>query len=446
MLSKKMLNNLKLGLYSLSLFNISINVESVYASDVENISVQNLDSAITIYDMDSGSFISYSTLLNNSDSFEKICIKVFSDCYQYDFSFLNCCRNLTRLEIYNLNGGIDLSFLDGMSNLSKLVIYEKVPFSNDNLSNIRKCENLEYLSINSPGYLDVLWLLELEKLNNLMLYNCVYENISMLSSCNGLKILQMKLDEGIPSNLFESMTFLKKLKLDVSTTCSVDYKKLIFLDELKFENPKSYTIAVDFTTGDFNTLTENNVKITALKNNVNLMSEVCLINAKLDDIVSSLNILSDDTDQEKLNKILIYVCNSLSYDDKIVGSKNSYFLGYKHYERGLLYTALEDSDNAICGNYAALVSALAKRVGLKCIYLQNKEHAWNLVKIDDVYYGLDATFIDCKYSNVANLFESGNYDLDWYLVPLDSLNDSFHISNKNPVLSSNKVLQKKILM
>ena len=91
MLSKKMLNNLKLGLYSLSLFNISINVESVYASDVENISVQNLDSDITIYDMDSGSFISYSTLLNNSDSLEKICIKVFSDCYQYDFSFLTIC-------------------------------------------------------------------------------------------------------------------------------------------------------------------------------------------------------------------------------------------------------------------------------------------------------------------------------------------------------------------
>lgn len=438
--NKKILNNLKIGLYSFSLLNMSLNPENVYANDCRIVSFQEDEQMFRIYDKDSGSFISYNTLINEGLSLDRLYIEVASDFS--DFSFLKSCPNLSVLEIYSLEGSIDLSFLDEMDNLSKLTIYEKVPFSNDNLEHIRRCKKLNYLSLNTAGCLDVSWLLELENLKDLMLYNVTYKNINRLSSCRWLETLKIKVDEEIPDDLFASMTFLKKLILEVSDTCNIDYQKLTFLDELEFLFSKSYTVAVDFTTEDYNILKASDVKITALDKKKDIMDEICSVNNKLDKIVDSLRVLPDDTDQEKLDKILIYVLDCLAYDQKLINSKYTYILGYKHYERGLLYSSLEDSKNAICGNYASLVSALAKRVGLKCIYLQNDNHAWNVVKVDDVYYGVDATFLDCEYSDAADRLRLGNHSMDWYLVPLNELNDAFHTSNKKVFLGNNKVLKK----
>lgn len=444
MFNKRILNNLKIGLYSLTLFNSVINVDNTYADDFRIVSFQNEDQSINIYDMDSCQFISYDDLLSKKDTVEKLHIEVSGG--GSDLSFLEECSELTCLEVYNFSGSIDLSFLEKMSDLSSLTIYEKVPFSVNNLSLVGRCKNLDYLSINSPGYLDMSHLLNLENLNSLMLYNCMYQNIYLLKNMSSLEHLRIKLDEEIPGDLFSDMTFLKELKLNVTDTCNIDYKKLTYLEELNFEFSKSYTIAIYFTTDDFNILRANGVKVRALNGKKDLTDEVYLVNNKLDEIVSKLNVLDSDTDQKKLDKVLIYVLDNLNYDRGMINSKYTYALGYKHYEKGLLYQALEDNQNAICGNYAALVSALAKRVGLACIYLQNDEHAWNLVKIDGIYYGIDATFLDQKYRDASKRLKAGNYNMDWYLVPLNRFIDKTHTSNKSPVLSSNtdKPFQKRI--
>ena len=84
----------------------------------------------------------------------------------------------------------------------------------------------------------------------------------------------------------------------------------------------------------------------------------------------------------------------------------------RFYENGFLYGALE-MDSAICGNYAALLTALCRRVGINSYCLCNSEHAWNMVEIDDNNYFTDSTLLDNNYISVTikGLFVDKNEEI-----------------------------------
>lgn len=426
------LKNLKIAFYSFCLVNMTLNSKHTYISNARVITSDNRD--IRIYDISSNSFneMEISNMTEESFMRDSLHIDLFTD--NCDLSFLANFSSLKKLEVYNLEGCLNLDFLKYVSDLEELSIYERKSYSNSNLNKIGNCSNIKKLSVNSPGYFDLSVLRGMPNLENLLLYNSVYTNLDVLSECNKLEKLQIKLDEAIPRSLFESIPNLKVLNLEVCDTCNINYQKLTFLDELNFVFPKSYTIAMDFTMEDLNVLKSNGVKVTAkYKNNtMDAIDEVMSIDCKLNEIVRSLNMLSTDTEQEKLDKILIYVIEHLDYDNE---ASNNSVRAYRYYEKGLLYKSI-DSDKSICGNYAALVHALAKRSGLDSIYLQNSIHAWNLVKINGVYYGVDATFLDQGYNDAIVRIKNKTYGMDWYLIPLNKMNSDLHRSEKVPVLSS----------
>lgn len=151
-------------------------------------------------------------------------------------------------------------------------------------------------------------------------------------------------------------------------------------------------------------------------------------------MIKELPITKNSTEIEKLDAILIYVTNHLEYDEKIndMISQNQDIQAraFSFYKEGLLYGALE-KNTAICGNYASLLKALGKRLGLNIKYIENKIHAWNLVELNKTFYLVDPTFLDANYTNVEDKIKNDKEQLKWYKENINNIQDQWHkISGK----------------
>lgn len=61
------------------------------------------------------------------------------------------------------------------------------------------------------------------------------------------------------------------------------------------------------------------------------------------------------------------------------------------------------TNTAVCGGYSKTYAFLAHQVGLETLfitgYVPEGYHAWNYVRADDTWYGVDSTFYDCGFDN-----------------------------------------------
>ncbi len=297
---------------------------------------------------------------------------------------------------FYINDNSSLEWLNYCTNIKKLILV----ISTDDVSaleQIKKLDNLEKLTI-YPVFLYNITLTQ--------------KNFQWLKNSPKLKELEL-LGCHVEPGLLESFTNLQKLVLEDESSQEVDYKKLSFLQELKLMGDLPYEIAIGFSKSDYDTLVNKGVKISFKDEEIK--NKVLEINERLEKIVKSLNVSENSTDQEKLNAILIYVLDNLSYDEEVSNAISQNIahedLTASFYEGGDLYGALE-KDSAICGNYTALVEALAERVELNTNRLKSDNHAWNLVKIEGDYYYVDATWLDStgieveKQENIYD--ENGN--------------------------------------
>ena len=304
-----------------------------------------------------------------------------------------------------------LESLKGIEGSLFIVIHEE-----QSLDWLKYCKNLEYLTIVTYAE-DTSIFQTIKELPNLKSLNISSD------SCQTFNRKDFKFVENAPNieeltlegfytepEFVESLTSLKYLSIEVDNiNPEIDYSKLTFLDELSFTASGPYDVAIEFTDEDYYALINNNVTI--LTNEDTDIDIILEINKKLDAIVSSLNLTENSTDQEKLDAILIYVLDNLTYDQNIsnmlIMDNISSEEVRKFYSGGNLYGALE-LDTAICGNYAALVDALAERVGLDMHFLISESHAWNLTTIDQEEYYVDATWLDD--TRVINTTTSEAYD------------------------------------
>ena len=98
------------------------------------------------------------------------------------------------------------------------------------------------------------------------------------------------------------------------------------------------------------------------------------------------------TEYEKIKKIYDYVCDNVHYD-------------HEYYERHKLgeYEKIPHSTyaaiikkNAVCQGFATLLYRLLVSSGVDCRYISgysgDEHHAWNIVRIDGLYYNVDSTW------------------------------------------------------
>lgn len=110
------------------------------------------------------------------------------------------------------------------------------------------------------------------------------------------------------------------------------------------------------------------------------------VNTKTDEIIRNLAFSSQTTDYEKVKGVYDYVCNNVSYakdiNDNIVFSS---------------WSALYNGE-AVCQGYAQLMYIILKKLKMPVRIIpgvgtdKSVRHGWNIVKLGENYYNLDATW------------------------------------------------------
>ncbi|MGX8692261.1 MAG: transglutaminase domain-containing protein [Clostridia bacterium] len=127
-------------------------------------------------------------------------------------------------------------------------------------------------------------------------------------------------------------------------------------------------------------------------------------------VTSTLNQLSLDgkTDYQKVCAIYDFICANTVYDNEHYGD-NSYLLQYTAY-------AAMINKTAVCQGYANLLYRLLLSVGVDTRIVTSDCHAWNIVRLRNLYYNADSTW------------DAGAYgDYYWFLRNMDNFSDGAHV-------------------
>ncbi len=326
--------------------------------------------------------------------------------------------------------------------LSELRYLVNMPvYSNSNLDFLQYCTNLGFVTLdlfeNSPKAYQSLSK-SIGKIGNKefsVTLTCAGEDsfeltatdISKLNNISSISISGIGLAPGCEEELnkFEVLRLSPQGKIIKDETGDltadfyynqgdIDFSKLTGLKRIEFHYDPG-TLAIFFNSEEYNTLVESGVKVGFKDEWVDeetgeyiheaSRSKYIKINKKLDKIVDELNINQDSTPQEKIDAVLLYVLEHSEYDDYI--RENTYGNDpdewssevenamSSFYNDGILYGFLYKKTQ-ICGNYAAGVESLLDRVANPDLsaYITSQSHAWNIIKIGDESYYLDATWLD----------------------------------------------------
>ncbi len=110
------------------------------------------------------------------------------------------------------------------------------------------------------------------------------------------------------------------------------------------------------------------------------------MNGAVDSLLGSLS-LSGKSDYEKVYAVYDYICDNITYDNLHLYD-NAYTLKYS------AYAALINK-TAVCQGYGTLFYRLMLEMGIDSRLIAGEAggpHAWNIVKLGDVYYNLDSTW------------------------------------------------------
>ena len=134
-------------------------------------------------------------------------------------------------------------------------------------------------------------------------------------------------------------------------------------------------------------------------------------------LVSALG-LKDNTksDYDKIKAIHDYICETVEYDyDTLYGNRDDYPQTYCGY--GALVRHL-----AVCQGYSSMFYRLALEAGIDTRIISSKKmaHAWNIVRLGDLYYLVDCTWDE--NTNTEEFFLKGKKDFARH----ENSDDDFH--------------------
>ncbi len=112
------------------------------------------------------------------------------------------------------------------------------------------------------------------------------------------------------------------------------------------------------------------------------------LDQRLSEIISGFDFDSYATEKEKADKIYEFITENVSYDYENLNNE-------AHKLKYTAYAALVNG-TAVCQGYATLFYRMARECGLETRVVvgtsHDQNHAWNIVKIGNLYYYLDSTW------------------------------------------------------
>lgn len=307
-------------------------------------------------------------------------------------------RKITRLFISSSYDDTDVSWLNYCTNLEDLFISGEVC---NNLGDVIGLDHLKTVSLSIAFDEE----LQLDRCAFLK-HSPEIDKLCIYGQCD-------------PEYLYQLVN-IKSMDLPVYLNHNVDFSRLSFLNNLTL-NGGAYDIAIHLSNDVIAYLEGNGVNIIMGDFDKTTMEDVKRINERLDEIVKSLNLDPNATDKEKIDAVLIYCLEHLEYDEEVSNlldnGRESEINHNYFYQDGYLYGALE-LDTQICGNYAAFIEALLRRVGVNSFMLVSQNHAWNLVEVEGEYYFYDSAWLDGQTINVSR--EEINEDPNGYTIEVTS--------------------------
>ncbi len=115
------------------------------------------------------------------------------------------------------------------------------------------------------------------------------------------------------------------------------------------------------------------------------------VDQRVKELIAGFGFTAETTDYEKVKTIYDYICNNVTYADDI--------------NKDIVYTSWSALFNgeAVCQGYAQLLYRMLKEVGISTRVIpgwgsgSDINHGWNIVKLGDYYYNVDATW-DAQYA------------------------------------------------
>ena len=121
-------------------------------------------------------------------------------------------------------------------------------------------------------------------------------------------------------------------------------------------------------------------KVTVKIKKVYNEKEIEYINNYIDSFILS-NINDSMSNKEKIKIFHDYIVNNTIYDED---SKNKAYTAYD----------LITTGKSICGGYSDIISIYLNKLGITNYKVTSENHIWNLIKLDNDWYHLDATWDD----------------------------------------------------
>lgn len=112
-----------------------------------------------------------------------------------------------------------------------------------------------------------------------------------------------------------------------------------------------------------------------------------------------LSPIKDNSDYEKVMYVFDYIIDSTDYD---MDSYNDYLAGNitENLERSCSIYGTLIGRKALCEGYSKTMQYLLNSMDIECLYItgvsEGEGHAWNYIKLDGSYYGMDITWCDPK--------------------------------------------------
>lgn len=291
-----------------------------------------------------------------------------------DFSHLYPYSNITSLYITEGNLS-DVSFLKNMTQLKYLDLSDN--YIND-LSVLSELTYLKELILPTNKIEDISPLSKLKKLEKLDINYNFIKDISPLNSCKD--IVSLHLIENYVKDI-SSLSDLKKLKqIDITNNIISRIDVVNHMDSLIFINIYGNPI-VDITP----IIEKDLVDYDGIE-----FSKTLEAGKKAHEIIDRI-IKPHMNDIQKEKAIYDYIIKNCQYDHKYQSEGIATFE-----DPHAIYGALIHK-YAVCGGYAHTMKVLGQLAGLKCLYITGDvidggPHAWNIIKIEDKFSQIDATW------------------------------------------------------
>lgn len=314
----------------------------------------------------------------------------------YNFSNITNLNNLRELLLDSVDG-FSIENLGSFNKLERIELSgQKIENYEDFFEIIKNVKNLGLYSSNLQNS-DIKYMKKLHFLEQLNLYGTYVTDINFLKDLQNIKIINLPLNVSDLSILYE-LPNLQEVSFDGITEMNVDNTLIEYFDSNNIEYPKKF---------DRN------------------------ISNKINDIIDNLNFTEETTELDKIEKITEYVLKNMkcNEDEQWEIYNREGYVGKTTLDLDINY------GYGVCHDYSILEYTLLKAAGIDAYYVRGYalmsesgnpgSHAWNMVRIDENWYGIDSLWMDDDNGDPTSL-ENKNFLWKKYFLKntkIDDLND-----------------------